>query len=129
MSVPEIWVIEDDHTMNALLSHLVQHWGYRPVSLTDGEEARLAIQTAQSTTAPALVLLDLMLPRCDGFTLLDSLRQQPACQHTPVVVITSRGGELDHGRALQLGANDYVTKPFNPECLRLRVAQLLGESA
>lgn len=128
MSAPDIWVIEDDRAMNALLSHLIQHWGYHPVSLLDGEEARLAIQTAQPATAPALVLLDLMLPRCDGFTLLDTLRQHPACQHTPVIVMTSRASELDHGRALQLGANEYVTKPFNPECLRLRVAQLLGES-
>jgi DNA-binding response OmpR family regulator len=76
-------------------------------------------------TPPDLVILDLMLPGMDGLMVCQALRQNPATAGVPIVMLTARGEEADRIKGLELGADDYVTKPFSPKELVARVAALL----
>lgn len=76
---------------------------------------------------PDVVILDIMLPRVDGFALLRKIRQKPAWMEVPVLMLSALGDEQNIVRALDAGANDYVHKPFKPEELKARVRRLIRE--
>ncbi len=110
---------DDDHTRN-LLRELVEGWGYVPLVAKDGEEAMLL-----AAHGADLALLDLMMPRLDGFTALQRLRAAPATAEMPVILLTA-SGEVDAKlRGIELGADDYVTKPFRISELQRRVSAAL----
>ena len=87
----------------------------------DGREAKLIIEQSKP---PDTVLLDVMLPFFDGFTLVQMARAQPAWENTPIIMLTAKTQEKDIVRALQAGANDYIVKPFQPAELLARVKRL-----
>jgi diguanylate cyclase (GGDEF)-like protein len=121
-SEPSIRVLiadDDDHTRN-LLRELVESWGYLPLVAADGEEAM-----ALAAQGVDLALLDLMMPRLDGFTALQRLRASPATAAMPVILLTA-SGEVDAKlKGIELGADDYVTKPFRIVDLQRRVTAAL----
>ena len=113
-----ILVVEDHADIAELISHYLLKAGHAPEVITSGTAV-----VPRLIDAPAdLVLLDLMLPGMDGLLVCRAIRQEPKTASTPIVMLTARGEETDRVRGLELGADDYVTKPFSPKELVARVA-------
>ena len=119
---PAILVVEDDPIIGELLKLRLEAARYRPYWVQSGEEALSTIHDVK----PALVLLDLGLPRMDGFQVLTEIRRQAVFARTPVVVLTARHNVADVQRALKLGANDFMAKPFDAQVLLARLAKHLA---
>jgi two-component system, OmpR family, phosphate regulon response regulator PhoB len=116
-----ILVVEDERDIAALVAFHLTKEGYRVRTAESGQEAL----EAAAGDRPDLVLLDLMLPGFSGYDVLRELRRRPDLAELPVVVLTARRDEADRVMGLELGADDYVTKPFSPRELVLRVAAVL----
>lgn len=111
---PLILVVDDDPAIRESLSRELQAAGFTTAAASDGLEGVRAFETH----APDLVLTDLSMPRSDGFELISALR---ATTRTPIIVLSVRGNDADKIRALDLGADDFVTKPFSVGELRARI--------
>ncbi len=118
---PQVLVVEDEPDIAALVAFHLTREGYGVRTLNSGAEAVDAIESER----PDLVVLDLMLPERSGYEILEDLRRIPETADVPVVVLTARRDEIDRIKGLELGADDYVTKPFNVQELTLRVAAVL----
>jgi len=115
-------IVEDDVHMAYLLGYLAEREHFQVETIADG---RQAVQRINAGPAVDLVLLDIMLPYADGFELLACLRANPAWQGVPVIILTSKTREHDAVRALDLGADDFLTKPFSPSELVARIRRRL----
>jgi two-component system phosphate regulon response regulator PhoB len=120
-----VLVVEDEEDIRELVSYTLLKEGYQVTSVASGEEA-LAIATAQP---PDLILLDLMLPGVDGLTVCQRLRSNPATAGVAIVMLTAKGEEPDIVTGLNVGANDYITKPFSRNVLTARVRAVLRNIA
>ncbi len=121
-SLEQILVVEDDPTIRCILEMALRASGYTHVTCTArGDEG---LETARRMR-PDLVLLDLMLPGLDGFTVCRRIRETPALSETRIIILTARSEEQDIVRGLELGADDYVTKPFSREVLLARIRAVL----
>jgi DNA-binding response OmpR family regulator len=118
-------IVEDDVHMAYLLGYLAEKERFAVESIADG---RKAVERIDSGDAVDLVLLDVMLPYTDGFELLERLRGHDAWKRVPVIILTSRTREHDAVRALGLGADDYLTKPFSPAELVARIRRRIAPS-
>ncbi|HEX2166704.1 MAG TPA: response regulator transcription factor [Longimicrobiales bacterium] len=116
-----ILVVEDERDIAALVAYHLTREGYRVRTAEGGQEALEAVAAEK----PDLIVLDLMLPGFSGYEVLNELRRRPDMADVPVVVLTARRDEADRVKGLELGADDYVTKPFSPRELVLRVAAVL----
>jgi two-component system cell cycle response regulator len=116
-----ILIVDDEPTNRALLEALLTKVGYE-VQQAEGGEAALAQITRQ---APDLILLDLMMPGMSGFEVCHRLKQNPATSAVPVIIVTALGQLKNKEAALTSGADDFVTKPVQPEDLRARVKAML----
>ena len=116
-----ILVVEDERDIAALVAYHLTREGYRVRTAEGGAEA---IEAAVAER-PDLLILDLMLPSLSGYEVLAELRRRPDLADVPVIVLTARRDEADRVKGLELGADDYVTKPFSPRELVLRVAAVL----
>lgn len=119
-----ILVIEDETDIADLISLHLQRAGFTPILAHDGVTG-LALAKAED---PALILLDLMLPAMDGVRVFKELRRDPRTLRTPVIMLTARAQTEDRVAGLELGADDYVTKPFSPKELLLRIKAVLKRS-
>ncbi len=119
-----ILVVEDDSALRDTIAYNLRREGYHIVSVADGATA---LDVAQRQP-PSLVLLDLMLPRMDGLDVCRLLRARPETANVPIMMLTARANESDKVVGLELGADDYVTKPFSWNELRARVRALLRRS-
>ena len=119
-------IVEDDVHMSYLLGYLAEKERFDVETIADG---RKAVERIDAGPAVDLVLLDVMLPYLDGFELLEKLRGNPAWKQVPVIILTSRTREHDAVRALGLGADDYLTKPFSPAELVARIRRRLPKRA
>mgnify|MGYP003331984504 CR=1 FL=1 len=116
----KVLVVEDDDALREALLELLHGWGYALAAAADGPAA-LAITAREPID---LLLLDVALPGCDGLTVCRELRRRPG--HQPLVLmLTARDASADKVRGLELGADDYVVKPFDPPVLRARLQALL----
>lgn len=119
--MPRILVVEDSQDIADLIAHYLQGAGYLTTMAATGSEGlRLA-----RLTPPDAIILDLMLPGMDGLHVCQALRAEPTTAAIPIIMLTARGEESDRIRGLELGADDYVTKPFSPKELVARVTALL----
>ncbi len=116
-----VLIVEDEEDIRELVSYHLVKEGYQVASVSSGEEA-LAIAETQ---VPDLIVLDLMLPGIDGFTVCQRLRASPRTADVAVMMLTAKSEEADVVRGLNLGATDYVTKPFSPKVLLARVRAAL----
>jgi len=116
-----ILVVEDERDIAALVAYHLTKEGYRVRTAEGGTEAL----EAAASERPDLLILDLMLPGLSGYEVLGELRRRPELTEVPVIVLTARRDEADRVRGLELGADDYVTKPFSPRELVLRVGAVL----
>src|SRR3972149_2441805 len=116
--IPKILVVDDEPSVTDLLVYNLRKSGYEPLVAADGREAlRLARQLY-----PDLILLDLMLPELDGLEVCRELRKVSA---VPIIMITARGEEIDRVVGLELGADDYIAKPFSVRELLARIKAVL----
>ncbi len=116
-------IVEDDVHMAYLLGYLAEKERFGVETIADGRKARERIDAGDAVD---LVLLDVMLPYTDGFELLERLRASADWKNVPVIILTSRTREHDAVRALGLGADDYLTKPFSPAELVARIRRRIG---
>src|SRR5205823_306547 len=119
---PTILLVDDEDAVQKLLTYPLEREGYRVVSARDGEEALDRCGDAN----PDLVVLDIMLPRLDGLEVCKRLRARST---VPIIMLTARDDELDKVVGLELGADDYITKPFSIREFRSRVRALLRRAA
>lgn len=120
-----ILVVEDEKEIRDLLVHYLRKEGFAPSVAPDGE-AGLARARAER---PDLVLLDILLPRMDGLELLRKIRSDREIGRTPVVMLTAKGDETDRIVGLELGADDYIPKPFSPREVVARIKAVFRRSA
>lgn len=123
LSAEQILMVEDDEDIAFLIRFLLERHGYQVVHMADGRQAHAAIEAASEP--PALALLDVMLPYRDGIELLQHIRSLDSWRDTPVLMLTAKAGEHDIVRALEIGADDYVLKPFQPDELLARIRRML----
>ncbi len=116
-----VLVVEDEHDLQDLLRYNLEREGFRVTVAGRGEEA---LQLA-ATEAPDLVLLDLMLPGIDGLEVCRTLRNDGSTSTMPIVMLTAKGEEADIVTGLELGADDYITKPFSPRVLVARLKAVM----
>ncbi|MBM0260241.1 response regulator transcription factor [Micromonospora sp. 4G55] len=114
-----VLVVDDDRTVSDVVCRYLEHAGYQVDHVADGAAALAAVAAAP----PQLVVLDVMLPGVDGLEVCRRLRERP--DGVPIVMLTARGDEADRILGLQLGADDYLSKPFSPRELVLRVRSVL----
>jgi DNA-binding response OmpR family regulator len=119
---PLVLVADDDPDILSLVKLRLERSGYDVVSAGDGEQA---LETAR-TRSPDLALLDVMMPKLDGYEVTARLRKEEATRHLPVILLTARVQESDIARGVEAGADDYVKKPFSTHELRDRVQAVLG---
>lgn len=114
----KIMIVEDDETISSELKELLQNSGYEAVVLQDFNNSLNEILRV----APDLLLLDINIPYMNGELLLQSLRKST---NTPVIMVTSKNSETDEALSISYGADDYITKPYNPNILLLRIGAVL----
>ena len=117
----KILIVDDEPDALELLEYNLRQAGHDVALAEDGREA---LNKAR-TELPDLILLDLMLPEVDGLQVCKKLKQDAATRHIPIIMVTAKAAEIDRVLGLELGADDYVTKPFSPRELVLRVENLL----
>lgn len=117
-----ILVADDDDILAEMVCHRLCTVGHEAVAVGDGQQLLDRVEER----LPDLILLDAMMPVKDGLSTLTELKQDPARCHVPVIMMTARRSRSDVLTALRAGAADYVTKPFSPEDLALRVEGLLA---
>ncbi|HEX6558618.1 MAG TPA: response regulator transcription factor [Longimicrobiales bacterium] len=120
-SARKILVVEDERDIAALVAYHLTKEGYRVRTAEGGHEAIEAVAAER----PDLILLDVMLPGLSGYEVLAAFRRNTELQQVPVIILTARREEADRIKGLELGADDYLTKPFSPRELVLRVAAVL----
>jgi DNA-binding response OmpR family regulator len=116
-----IVIIEDDKHISKLVKYNAEKSGYDCTVVDDGEEA-LDVLGKQGAD---LIILDIMLPKMDGFEVCRAIKQNPKLKNIPVIMLTAKGEEVDRIVGLELGADDYVVKPFSPRELMLRIKAIL----
>jgi DNA-binding response OmpR family regulator len=117
----KILVVDDEPEAVELIAFNLRQAGFEVLKAEDGAEA---LKKARSLI-PALIILDLMMPEIDGLEVCKILRRDPATAAVPIIMVTARAAEVDRILGLELGADDYLTKPFSPRELILRVRRIL----
>jgi DNA-binding response OmpR family regulator len=117
-----VLVVEDDAQLAKLIGFYLAREGFGVRQAADGEQAMQEFESAQR---PDLVIMDVMMPYRNGYELLGHLRQRPGWSEVPVIMLTGRSREEDVVQGLDLGASDYLIKPFRPTELIARIRKLL----
>ncbi|MBR3693411.1 MAG: response regulator transcription factor [Erysipelotrichales bacterium] len=119
-----LYIVEDDPNIREIEAYAMRSNGFEVELFTSGDELFLAI----AKEIPELVILDIMLPNQDGLSILKSLRSQESTKTIPVIIVSAKASELDKVKGLDLGADDYLTKPFGVMEIVSRVKALLRRS-
>ncbi len=120
-----ILLVDDEPSILLSLEFLMEQQGYDVQTATDGDEALQAM----SEKLPDLILLDIMMPKRDGFEVCQTIRANPEWKETKIILLTAKGREVDQEKGLALGADDYVTKPFATQELVKKVKMVLESSS
>lgn len=121
-----VMIVDDSVSVRRVVSNLVKSAGWQPMAAKDGLEALEIIQ--RSAQPPDLILVDIEMPRMDGYELMTTLRAQEAYRNIPLVILTSRAGEKHRRKARELGASEYIVKPYQDQTLLNIIRQLVRES-
>ena len=120
-----VFVADDSVSVRRVTTNLIKSVGWIPIDAKDGRDALEVLHGL--TGPPDVFLLDIEMPRMDGYELLGFLRSQPAYRHTPVIMVTSRAGEKHRTKALDLGASGYMVKPYQDDALLSLVRELVHQ--
>jgi DNA-binding response OmpR family regulator len=121
-SRPLVLVADDDRDILQLVSFRLERADYEVVQANDGEEALRLVKELH----PDLAVLDLMMPKLNGYEVIREIRRHEETKAIPVILLTARVQEADVARGFEAGADDYLKKPFSPQELRARVQAILG---
>ncbi len=121
MTNKKIMIVEDEEDIMEMIAYNLEKEGYKTIRIYNGEDA---VHMAK-TEKPDLMILDLMLPRMDGLDVCKIVRSNSDISHIPIIMLTARSQEADKIVGLELGADDYVTKPFSPRELIARIKAVL----
>ncbi|MCL4762537.1 MAG: response regulator, partial [Burkholderiales bacterium] len=121
-AVPLVMVVDDSLTVRKITSRLLAREGFRVATAKDGVDALQAV----SDEAPDVILLDIEMPRMDGFEFTKTLKGDPKHAHLPIIMITSRTADKHRARAAELGVDLYLGKPFQEEELMRHLREMLG---
>jgi len=125
MAKEKILIVEDEEDILELVRYNLEREGYNVSGVLSGEEALKKIKAE----APDLIILDLMLPGVDGLEICKMLKNNIKTEHVPIVMLTAKGEEADIVAGLELGADDYISKPFSPRVLVARIRSVLRRRA
>ncbi|MFZ5640505.1 MAG: response regulator [Bacillota bacterium] len=125
MAKSKILVVDDEHHIVELVKFNLDKEGYQVETAFDGRNALIAVENRR----PDLIILDVMLPELDGFEVCRTLQKNPDTCDIPIIMLTARVEEIDKVLGLELGADDYITKPFSPRELVARVKARLRRTA
>jgi two-component system, OmpR family, alkaline phosphatase synthesis response regulator PhoP len=117
----KILIVDDEKDIVKMIDYNLKKEGYRTVLCYDGQDALDAVRKEH----PDLVVLDLMLPEVDGFDVCKALKKEPSTAKIPIIMLTAKAQESDKVVGLELGADDYMTKPFSPRELVARIKAVL----
>lgn len=117
----KILVVEDETHLWKYVEFKLARSGHQPFRASDGEEAVRLIRSER----PDLVLLDIMIPAMDGIQVFKTIKQDKDLQSIPFIILSSKALDGDVIKGLEMGADDYITKPFNPDELLLRIGMIL----
>ena len=117
-----VLVVDDEPNIVLSLEFLMKREGYTVTTAADGDAALKAVETK----APDLILLDINMPRRNGFDVCQTLRADPKYNDVKIMMLTAKGRDVDQEKGLALGADDYVTKPFSTQEVVAKVAELLS---
>lgn len=120
----KILVVDDEPDALEVLGFKLREAGFAPLFAADGAKALAAVRAEQ----PDLIVLDLMLPAVDGLEVCKILRRDPSTAAIPILMLTAKAAEMDRVIGLEIGADDYVTKPYSPRELVLRIKKLLART-
>ncbi len=118
-----VLVADDEPHIGRIIQLKLEHGPYRVTLVPDG---RAALERAEGTEPIDVVLLDIMMPHLSGLEVLAEIRRLPHRGETPVIILTAKGQDADRERALELGATDFLTKPFSPNKLLARIDDLFS---
>jgi len=121
----KIYIVEDDEDIREIVEYALQSVGFETISFECGE----GFFSALTAEIPDLIVLDIMLPSDDGLTILKKLRDNPRTKKLPVILLTAKSSEFDKVKGLDLGADDYLTKPFSILELISRINAVLRRSS
>ncbi|ABI61813.1 phosphate regulon transcriptional regulator PhoB [Granulibacter bethesdensis] len=122
---PTVLIVEDEAALATMLRYNLEKQGFRVEEASDGQEALHRLSEVQ----PDLVLLDWMLPGLSGIEVCRQIRRKPGTRDLPIIMVTARVEDQDAVRALNTGADDYITKPFNMQALQARIRALLRRAS
>ncbi len=125
---PKILIADDEAHLHLLIAQTLEELedeGVELLTASNGEDALAAILAEQ----PRLVFLDVMMPKMNGFDVCRAIKQDPALAATHIVLLTAKGQEVDRQRGQEVGADRYMTKPFDPDELLAQARQVLGLAA
>ncbi|PKP63839.1 MAG: two-component system response regulator [Alphaproteobacteria bacterium HGW-Alphaproteobacteria-8] len=117
-----VLVVDDEDSITLSLRHLMKREGYRVTVARDGDEALAAVAAGP----PDLLLLDVMIPKRDGYDVCQTIKANPAWAGVKIVMVSARGRDIEVEKGLALGADAYVTKPFSTRELAQMVRDLIG---
>jgi DNA-binding response OmpR family regulator len=120
----KILIVDDEPNIVLSLEFLMKQAGFQVSTAADGESGLEAV----AAECPDLILLDVMMPRKNGYEVCQTIRENPAWQHTRIIMLTAKGREVEREKGLALGADDYVTKPFSTQEVVEKVQALLGNT-
>jgi len=121
MAKKKILVVEDDRDISELITYNLEREGYEIACLYDGSR----VVDFVNKRKPEIIILDLMLPEVDGLDICRTLKSDPDTKHIPIIMLTAKSEEADVVVGLQMGADDYITKPFSPKVLVARIKAIV----
>jgi two-component system alkaline phosphatase synthesis response regulator PhoP len=124
MSKGKILVVDDEIYIVHILDFSLGMEGYEVVTALDGEQALERVASEK----PDLIVLDIMMPKLDGYEVCRAVKANPATKNVPVILLSAKGRNVDQKMGFDVGADDYITKPFSPRKLVERINQLLGQA-
>jgi two-component system alkaline phosphatase synthesis response regulator PhoP len=124
MSKGKILVVDDEIYIVHILDFSLGMEGYEVVTALDGEQALEKLKSEK----PDLIVLDIMMPKLDGYEVCKAVKADPATKQIPVILLSAKGRNVDQKMGFEVGADDYITKPFSPRKLVERINQLLGQT-
>jgi two-component system alkaline phosphatase synthesis response regulator PhoP len=124
MSKGKILVVDDEIYIVHILDFSLGMEGYEVITALDGEQALEKVKTEK----PDLIVLDIMMPKLDGYEVCKNIKSSAETQHIPVILLSAKGRNVDQKLGFDVGADDYITKPFSPRKLVERINQLLGQT-
>lgn len=117
-----VLVVEDEPNIVLSLQFILRQLGFTVRVASDGDQAIRAVEEY----VPDLILLDIMLPKRDGFAVCEAIRVDPACVNVKIIMLSAKSREADREKAMQIGADEFITKPFSTRALGDLVRKLMG---